>query len=315
VNGAAVDGARRKLEARVAIEASLARARFVLSGAFVLPQGAELRARSDRYGHLLLWPGEDTYRIVESGALRALIGERRLDVAPLSQAEIAADGDGPRRLGMRTRRVDVTTRAAKATFELATLREAGEGGVLVCRFLLDMMNAHPGAQVCAVDEVPLHAELRWTTQGSLTFDVSSVTRRADLPVVELAAPPATSSFTTTAPPLPPGDSLLSKAELTALRTAPGPDTPVAPGKDAQAPNTEAGLLLVDSTDELRVAWLDGVPVAWVAPGGRELLPSLQRGRYALQWRTFLGDAWEAPEVIVVPGTSEVGAVTASGTRP
>jgi hypothetical protein len=178
-----------------------------------------------------------------------------------------------------------------------------------------MMNAHPGAPVCALDEVPLHAELRWTTQGSLTFDVSSVTRRADLPVAELATPPVTSSFTAAPPPLPPGESLLSRAELTAFRTGPAQDTPVAAAKDAQAPNSEAGLLLVDSTDELRVAWLDGVPVAWVTPGGRALLPSLQRGRYALQWRTFLGDAWEAPEVIVVPGTSEVGAVTASGTRP
>jgi hypothetical protein len=31
-----------------------------------------------------------------------------------------------------------------------------------------------------------------------------------------------------------------------------------------------------------------------------------RGRYTVQWRTFLGDAWEPAETIVVPGTSEVG---------
>jgi hypothetical protein len=313
VNLTAIEAARRKLEAHVLVEASQTRARFVLSGGFVLPQGAELRARSDRYGHLLLWPGEDTYRIVEPGALRALIGERRLDIAPLSQAEIAPQGEGARRLNMRTRRVDVTTRAAKATLELGTLRDAGEGGVLVCRLLLDLMSAHPAAAVCATDEVPLHAELRWTTQGSLVFDVTSMNRRLDLAIADLAAPPSSAAFAPGPPPLPAGEALLTKAELAAFRTGPV-DTPPGVSKDAQAPNPEAGLLLVDSTDELRVAWLDGVPVAWVAPGGRQALPSLLRGRYVLQWRTFLGDAWDPPETIVVPGTHEVGGAVANRER-
>jgi hypothetical protein len=61
VNGAVIDAARRRAEERIAIEMSATRARFVLSaGSFVLPQGTELRSRLDRYGHLLLWPGEDT---------------------------------------------------------------------------------------------------------------------------------------------------------------------------------------------------------------------------------------------------------------
>ena len=313
VNAPALEAARRKLEARISIEASQTRARFVLSGGLVLPPATELRARSDRYGHLLLWPGEDTYRIVEAGALRALVGERRLDVAPLSQADIVGTGEGARRLNMRTRRVDVTTRAAKATLELAAFHDAGDGGVLVCRWLLDLMSAHPGASVCATDEVPLHAELRWTTQGSLFFDVTSTSRRTDLPVSELAAPPYTAAFSMSPPPLPPGETLLSKSELTAFRTAPV-ETAASGPRDAQAPAPETGLLLLDSADELRVAWLDGVPVAWVAPGGRELLPSLQRGRYVLQWRTFLGDGWETPETIAVPGTSEIGGAVASRDR-
>ncbi len=314
VNTVAIEAAKRKLELHLLIEASQTRARFVLSGAFVLPQSAELRARADRYGHLLMWPGEDSYRIVEPGALRALVGERRLDVAPLSQAEIAPEGDGARRLNLRTRRLDATTRASKATFELGAFREAGEGGVLVCRLLLDLMSAYPGAAVCGTDEVPLHAELRWTTQGSLTFDVTSATRRLDLSASDLAAPPSSAVFTSAPPPPAAGEVRLSRAELAAFRTGPV-DTPFAPSKDAQAPNPEAGLLVANSTDELRVVWLDGVPVAWVAPGGRELLPSLQRGRYLLQWRTFLGDAWEAPEAIAVPGASDVGAPVNRETAP
>jgi hypothetical protein len=311
---AGIEAARRKLEAHLLVEASQTRARFVFSGGFVLPQSTELRARADRYGHLLFWPGEDTYRIVEPGALRALVGERRLDVAPLSQADVAPSGEGAHHLNSRTRKIEVTTRAAKATLELATLRDAGDGGVLVCRWLLDLMSAHPGAAVCATDEVPLHAELRWTTQGSLQFDVTSAVRRVDLLVSDLAAPPTSASFVATRPPLPNGESLLSKAELAAFRSAPielAPST----SKDAQAPSPESGLVLVDSTDELRVAWLDGVPIAWVAPGGREVIPSLLHGRYTLQWRTFLGDAWDTPETVIVPGTSEIGGTVASKERP
>jgi hypothetical protein len=37
-----------------------------------------------------------------------------------------------------------------------------------------------------------------------------------------------------------------------------------------------------------------------------VLPSLTRGRYVIQWRTYLGDSWEPPATVVVPGYSEVG---------
>jgi hypothetical protein len=310
VNAAAIEGARRKAEVRVAIEASQTRARFVLSGGFVLPQSTELRARDDRYGHVLLWPGEDSYRVLAPGSLRALLGERRVDVAPLSPAEVTSPGDGARRLNFRTRRIEATTRAASATIEVATLREAGDGGVLVCRWLLDLMGAVPTASVCATDEVPLHAELRWTTRGQLAFDVASIVRRVDLLAQYLATPPASASFTPDPPPLVPADTITSRTDLAALRTAPVDVAPSAGKTDAAPPPPEAGLALVNSTDELRVAWIDAVPAAWAAPGARISLPTLVRGRYTLQWRTFLGDGWDPPEAVVVPGTSEVGATDA-----
>jgi hypothetical protein len=305
VNAAAIESARRKLEVRMSIDASQTRARFVLSGGFVLPQGTELRARADHYGHIVLLPGEDGYRVAEPGALRALLGERRLDVAPVSPAEVTSPGEGLRRMNVRTRRVDVSTRTAKATLEVAAFRDAGDGGALVCRMLLDLMSAPPSTAACATDEVPLHAELRWTTQGALAFDVTSIVRRADLAATDMAAPPATAVFASG--PLPPswGEALLGKGELGAFRTAPV-ELPPPQGRDAQAPPPDAGLVLVNSSDELRIGWLDGVPVAWVAPGGRVPLPSLVRGHYVLQWRTFLGDAWEPPETVTVPGMSDMG---------
>jgi hypothetical protein len=308
VNGAALEVARRRTEARVAITLAPSRARFVLSGGFVLPQGTELRARWDAYGHLLLLPGEETYRIVPAGALRALLGERRLDVAPVSPASANFGGEGPRRLGAPTRRIEVSTRAAKATFELATLRDAGEGGTLVCRWLLDLISAPPSTAACSSDEVPVHAELRWTTRGALVFDVVSLSHRTDLSQQDLATPPASVAFTPAPLPQLLSDVLLPKAEVASLRTAPS-DAPQAPVTDGQAPAPDTGLLLMNSTDQLRVAWLDGFAAAWVAPGGRAWLSSLLRGRYALEWRTFLGDAWEPAETIVTPGTSD-----AAGTR-
>jgi len=310
VNFNAIDAARRKTEAHMVVDTSQSRARFVLTSGFVLPAGTELRARSDRYGHLLLWPGEDSYRVAEPGAMRALLGERRLDVAPVSPVETTVSGEGARRLNLRTRHVELSTRAAKATFEMSAFQNAGEGGGLVCRMLLDLMGGPPAASPCASDEIPLHAELRWTTEGSLVFDVVGITPRKDLAAQDLAAPPTTASFVRGAPPALPGDAMLAKGELAAMRNGPV-EVPVARGADAQAPPPDAGLLLSNASDGLRVAWLDGVPVAWVAPGGSVLLPSLVHGRYALQWRSFLGDAWEPPQTAVVPGRADLGSTETS----
>jgi hypothetical protein len=307
INTAAVDVARHKTEAHLLVQASQTRARLVVGSGFVLPAGTELRARSDRYGHVVLFPAEDGYRIAEPGAIRALLGERRLDVAPVSPVETVGGGEGARRLNLRTRRVDMATRAAKATFEIAAFRDAGEGGALVCRLLLDLMGGPPAASPCATDEVPLHAELRWTTQGSLTFDVTAIAHRTDLLAQDLAAPPSSRGLARGAPPVPAGEVLLSRSDLAALRTGPV-EVPLTHGADAQAPLPDSGLVLVNATDELRLAWLDGVAVAWVAPAGSVTLPSLVHGRYVLQWRTFLGDGWEAPQPVVVPGHAEVGSV-------
>ena len=225
VNTAVIDSARRRAEQRVTIEMSSTRARLVVSGgSFVLPQGTELRARVDRYGYFLLWPGEDTYRVAEPGSLRALLGERRLDVAPVSRAEVVDGGEGPRRLNLRTRRAEVSTRAAKATLELATLHDADDGGTLVCRMLLDLMSASPSTAACENDEVPLHAELRWTTQGALTFDVTSISRRGDLVGQDLGLLPPPLTFTPSPPPASAAETLVSaeRARRVSYRAGRGP---------------------------------------------------------------------------------------------
>jgi hypothetical protein len=297
-----MEAARKRTEARLVIDVAQARTRLAITGrGFVLPEGAELRARSDRYGYVLLMPEATSYRIAAPGALRALLGERRLDVAPLSPAEITPSGEGARRLGYRTKKVDVATRAANGTFEIARVADASDGGALLCRVLLDLMNAPPSTPLCASDEVPLHAELRWTTRGSFEFTATSIVRRLDLPAQQLAAPPPSAAYAGGALAPQAAEILLTPAELTALRNGPT-DTPGVHEKESHAT-----LKLANSTDELRFLWLDGIPIAWVAPGARLDVPLL-RGRYSIEWRTFLGDALDPAKVVTLPATSECGAV-------
>lgn len=303
-----LEAARKKTEPRVEIELTATRARVVTATrGFVLPAETELRARSDRFGHIVLWPGGASYRTLSAGSLRSLLGERRFDVAPPSAVEVSPEGDGARRLGLKTRRASVATRAAAAKFEIARVPDLGEGGALLCRMLLDLMSAPPGTALCGWEELPLHAELKWTSQGSIAFDVLSLSRRNDMPSANLLVPPPTAAYSNAPPSSPQAEVLLTNAELAALRTAPI-DVPLAPTPPGQEPPT--GLLLHNATDMVRFAWIDGVPVAWLAPGARVELKGIQRGRYQLQWRTFLGDAIDPQQVVTVPGTSTAGALDA-----
>jgi hypothetical protein len=308
-----LEAAHKKTENRLTIDLAPSHARIVLGPGFVLPEGTELRQRIDRYGHIVFIPEEGMYRIAGPGSLRAVLAERRLDVAPLSSPELTHNGEGARRFGRPTHKVEVFTRAAKATFEIGHLAELGEGGTLLCRSLLELMGAPPATPLCSDGDVPLHAELHWTAldasppkggapspapglgskgriAGVLTFDVVSVTHRMDLAAASLAVPPPQASFLEA--PFRPERArlLLAKSDLVALRPA-GP---------------EASLALVNSTDELRFAWLDGVPVAWVAPGNRIDVPGLVAGRYGLEWRTFFGDTIEPPQTVALPTTSDLG---------
>jgi hypothetical protein len=306
VSLAALEAARKKTEPRFTIDLSQTRARIVLaSSGFVLPQDTEIRSRLDRYGHIVIIPGERAYHVASPGALRALLGERRLDVAPPSVADVVQSSEGARRFNLPTRRFEVTTRASKATFEIASVKDAGEGGTLLCRALLDLMSAPPSTPLCATDDMPLHAELRWSTRGTITFDVLSMTRRTDFAPAAMATPPPGMGFLPGTPAGRASEILLMRTELSSFRSS-AIDLPAPPQPDAQPPAPESGLVLVNASDQLRFVWLDGVPVAWVGPHAREHLPSLVRGRYTVQWRTFLGDAFEPVQTILVPSVNEIG---------
>ena len=63
---------------------------------------------------------------------------------------------------------------------------------------------------------------------------------------------------------------------------------------------------MNTTDEARVLWLDGVMVAWVAPGARLMVTGLQNGRYQAELRSFVGDPADASEMVRVPGALRAG---------
>ena len=246
---------------------------------------------------MVVAPDGSGYRIAAPGALRALFGERRFDVSPLSPAETHGEGEGARRLGYRTRRVSVVNRAARATFEIAHVTDAGDGGALLCRALLDWMNAPPQTSLCGLDDVPMHAELAWTTRGTVVFSASSIVRRLDLTAAVLATPPPTATFGTTAFGPVPARALLTRQELHAIRSG------------EQPPDGQPSLTLVNPSGVLRYAWVDGAPVAWLAPGARLELRGLAKGRATVDWRTFFADIVEPSQTLVLPAVSTVGGVT------
>jgi len=124
INAQAIDAIRKQNEPRFVVDLSASRMRMQLSSAgFFLSADSEVRARIDRYGHLLVAGDGLSYHTLAPGSLRALFAERRTDVSPLSPADVTSSGDGQKRLGYHTRKVEVSDRAGKAMLEVAKLPE------------------------------------------------------------------------------------------------------------------------------------------------------------------------------------------------
>lgn len=304
VSAQGIEAARRKTDTRVAVELGASRMRMVqVSRGFVLPADAEVRARVDRFGHVAVWQAASYYRPLAPGALRALLGERRFDVGPLSPVTLEHTPLEGEELGLRrTRRVTIESRVARARFDLSRAPEVGDAAQLLCRAFLDLMNAPPSSPVCAADEIPLHAEWAWADGGTFRFDAQGWARKLSPAPSSLATPPEGARFGT-GPILTTGvAAFLSAAELDAMRAG---AAPVGAGE-------ADGVLVVNATEQLRTLWIDGVPLLWAAPGARERVVGLQSGRYVAQWRTFLGDDVGPTFTLAVPGVATVGEVSDGG---
>lgn len=284
--------------------AAAGRLRVVLAAPrFVLPASTELRARSATYGHVLLWPDGSRYAVVQPGALRNLLNERRADVVPLAHVAGTPRGTSVA-FGFPAEKAAFVTALGRVELEQAHVSAAGGGAALLCRLVLEIAGVHPDSAACRADFVPVRAEYAWTDGGRLVFETTALERVAALDVAALRTPPPTAEHLIGEVPLPPPALFADRAQLRALRFRP---TPARPGKDAP----KEGLALANGDDVIRYALVDGLPVARLEPKGSPLVLDLLAGSYSLSARTFLGDDVTPPAVVSVPGRF----VAAEAARP
>jgi hypothetical protein len=311
VNAPGLEAARKLTAPRMTIDlASVGRMRVIFeSRALPLGEGTEIRSRTDRYGHVLVWPDGSRYRVLPPGAVRTVLGERRVDAIPLVRAQTSGKSEGARRAGLPTKKWELVTRTGKLVLEQAKIAGAGDGGVLFCRFLAELVAIDPSAAPCSTDDVPLRAYYTWPQGGSTAFEVVTVSDRVEFAAERLFAPPSGGEFTMTGLPPEAGGIFLTREELTAFRLRPI-DVGAAPSSGAP----DEGILLRNSTDSLRYAFLDAIPLAWVLPNREQWVIGPPRGRYLMQWRTFLGDAVEAPTNVDLPARVVAGMSPDGGNR-
>ena len=302
-NQAGIDAARKATTLRMTIDlAPPGRMRVAFtSRGFPLRQGTEIRARADRFGHVLVWPNGGEYRVLPAGAVRTLLGERRIDAVPLVRSLTSTKSDGVRRLGLATRKWEIATRSGRMSLEVARIAGAGESGQLFCRFLSEIIALDPSTVPCSGDDVPLRAQFTGPRGGGILFEATALSEKAELSPTQLLVPPAEAEFSPGSPPPDPGSIFLTSAELAAFRTrAPEVVAPLLAGAPRE------GLLVHNATDLPRYLFLDAVLVGWIEPNRDQLVTGPLRGRYQLHWRTFLGDFIDPPIIVDLPARVGIG---------
>jgi hypothetical protein len=294
-NGDTLDRARSAATFELEVTAAAAgRLRVVLATPrFVLPAGSEFRARDDDYGHVLVWPDGGRYVVVQPGALRGMLNERRADVVPLAHVSGMPRGSS-QAFGYPAERISLPTALGRLELEQARVAATGAGGALLCRFLVEIAGVHPDTAACRSELVPVRAEYSWTDGGRLLFETTQLERSSTLDLVALRTPPPAALHRIGEVPLPDSALLLERAQLRALRLRP---TSARPSKDAP----KDGLLFVNGDDLLRYAFVDGIPVARLEAKSPGLVVDLLAGTYFVAARTFLGDEVTPPALVAVPG--------------
>lgn len=310
VSNDGIKNARQKTLLSASIDlSSLGRMRFVFdSASFPVPKGAELRAANEYYGHALVWPDGNSYRVLMPGTLRALFAERRADALPISNGKLTTVGKG-NYLGLETQKIELKTPVGTLALEQGNLPNVGHAGELLCRMLLDLVAADPASRACLDSLTPLKAEYRWakppgpTTQsaGKLQFEVSAIQRRTELPYGIVFMPPAVATFKPGELPPQAAGVLLTKDELAQFRNKAVPVPPAA----HDAPGE--GLMAVNRTDSVRYLVVDGIPVLWLKPSSEQYVIGPRAGHYSVAWRDFLGTSVESSKIVDLPARLVIGA--------
>ncbi len=301
-NNDALNKARDKTAFEWEIEASsLGRLRIAFgSRAFPFPRGTELRARDDRYGHALIWPGGSWYTPLPPGTLRAVLSEARVDVISLTDSPVALAGGGSL-LGVPTRRQHVETSVGALDLDQALLPSAGSSGALLCRLILELVSVAPDSTACRPEWVPLRAELTWPSGARFELEVTKLVKRAELGGEGLATPPPSAALRRGELPGAPFVVLVDERELGELhaRALPPPPKP-----EPNAP--KMGLMFQNRSDGPRYLLVDGVPVVWLRADAEWLLSGLKPGRYSVQARDFFGAEATPTRLLELPARFQAG---------
>ena len=307
LNADGVQRARDAVGFDLVIDLAGGRMRFSFaSRAFTLPPGSELHSRDDLYGHALLWPNRSLYTVFAAGALRSVLSERRADVVPLVRARVSALPGGSL-FGLSTERAELSTPTGKLDIEQARapnplpIGTPWASGASLCHLLVELADVSPTSTVCRADLVPVRAEYTWPNGEHLAFEVSRLTKRADLNPSALAMPPANAEFRQSELPPPATNALLSDGELAEFRTRPAPRTEKL---DPSAP--KAGLLVVNHGESLRYISVDGAPAARLPAGTEQLLLGLRPGKYQIAARDFFSSEDTLLKIVEVPARFALG---------
>ena len=275
------------------------------SPAFPLGTQTELRARRDRYGHVLVWPTRKTYRPAPPGVLRALIGERRMDVVPLV-AGTAENKGRSKTLGYATVKVSLSGPFGTLELEQAEIPGLPRAGMLLCRLLIELAGLKPSSSACEDTAVPLRAEYHWKDGGRLSFVATKLGRRRDYQSADVSVPPQDADFAPGILPSSPGQFMDADELLTIFHR----DAPLSP--DQKASTNTRGLVATNRTAVFSALLVNGVAVAWIAPNQERVIVGLHSGRYALSFRDFHGQNIIAAKTGEVPGRIVAGEVPDAG---
>ena len=301
-NPEALGKARERNAFEVGIElSSLGRLRIKLaSKAFPFPSGTELRARDDRFGHILVWPGAEAYTPLPPGTLRATLAERRVDVTPLSEPSVALGGSDSM-LGVATQKQRLETSIGRLELEQAVAPAAGVAGALFCRLLVELLAVGPESTACRPEWVPLRANYTWASGERFELEATKLTKRPELAVDGLSVPPSGAGSRQGELPGPPFVALIDERDLADFHSRALPP-PVKPEPGAP----KLGLVFQNHGDSPLYLLVEGVPVVWLRADAEWLVSGLKPGRYTVQARNFFGAETTPPRLLELPARFTVG---------
>lgn len=247
---------------------------------FAFDSGTSITSRIENYGHMLLWPDAQSYRVLPVGSIRTLLSEGRPDVSPVVHLDPEPRA-GADTLGRPTQVWTLETSRGKLHLHQAQVEEAELGGPLLCRFLLEWLPIAPTSAVCEPGLVPTRAEFESARGAKLVWDTSELEIKSDPEVAKLVVPPREAQFRQYGIPEP--GPVLTSGELGLLRKS-----------------TKTGSVTAHNpTTEVQWMLLDGAPVGRIAPRAVWTATGVSQGTYFARLVDFFGvEATSQPGLVV-----------------